>query len=262
MGDKMSHKIIKISFLIALISFYLTYLHVTSVQAEEIIYGEYCYTYGDRESFIEAKQLTRTLAIRNAIESYRSYINATTEVKNFTLTNDIVQMISSGYMKNISVVSRSENGREICERIQATVSPRAIEEAIKREVQSRTKTVETQGIDNNGVIKILNIRYVVGNDPYNPYLNKPHIEVTVKALKKNNDPVSMFIEYYDKDGNAIGGGKCLVFRLSTDEIKTFEFGSPIDNIPVGTTHYKVRLEKSDKFSEPKQPSSKRTKSIK
>ncbi len=237
----MLHKIIKIFFIIAVASYYLTCLQVSAVQAEEIIYGEYCYTYGDRESFIEAKQLTRTLAIRNAIESYRSYVNATTEVKNFTLTNDIVQMISSGYMKNISVVSHSENGREICEKVQATVTPKAIEEAIKREVQKRTETIEERGIDNNGTIKILNIRQDVKND----YSKEKVIAVTIKALKnyhaaKDIDLFRIFIAYYDKDGNAIGGDEKLAnLMVVDDEIKTKIF----DNIPNGTNSYKVWLKK-------------------
>jgi len=100
--------------------------------ADEIIKGNYCYTYGDNESLIEAKELTRTLAIRNAIESYRLFVESTTNVKNFQLTNDIVQMLSSGYLKNVKVLAHSEEGRTICETIQASISPQAVDKEYKQ----------------------------------------------------------------------------------------------------------------------------------
>lgn len=220
--------------------------------AEEIIQGEYCYTYGDKESLMEAKQLTRTLAIRNAIESYRVYVNSTTHVNNFALTNDLIQTISSGYMKDIKVVSQSVEGRQVCEKLQATVSPRAIEEAIKREVQKRAEIIEDQGIDNNGWLKILNVRPIIKTDSFNrQYIQ---IEVIVKALQElsysGGEEINIFIEYYDKDGNIIGGDKKSApptygIRMHTSEIKTISFGSKFDQVqlPAGVNSYKVWLRK-------------------
>ena len=102
--------------------------------ADDLIQGHYCYTYGDNESLKEARELTRSLAIRNAIESYRAFIISASAVKNFQLTNDLVQIITSGYLKDIKVVEYKEDGRTICEKIQASVSPQAVESAIKKEV--------------------------------------------------------------------------------------------------------------------------------
>ena len=42
-------------------------------QAQEIIQGRYCYTYGEDESREAAGELTRTLAIHNAIRSYPKF---------------------------------------------------------------------------------------------------------------------------------------------------------------------------------------------
>ena len=104
---------------------------VGPVNADETIKGHYCYTYGDKESLKESKDLTRTLAIRNAIESYRVYIESTTNVRNFTLTNDIIQIVSSGYLKNMSVIDHSEEGRTICDTVEFTVSPQELEKVIR-----------------------------------------------------------------------------------------------------------------------------------
>ena len=135
--------------------------------ADEIITGRYCYTYGDNESLIEAREITRTLAIRNAIESYRIYVEATTKVTNFMLTNDIIQTISSGYLKEIKVLNHTEVGRTICETISCKVDPNSIEEVLKKSVQNRIESVESTGVDNNGYLKILNVR----NDEKNSCIN-------------------------------------------------------------------------------------------
>jgi hypothetical protein len=123
----------------------------------ETIIGQYCYTYGDRESIQEARELTRTLAIRNAIESYRTYIESTGRVTNFTLTNDLIQIISSGYLKNINVLEHKEEGKTVCDKISGIVEPKEIEKVIEKQISLRTKTIEDMGLDNNGYLKILSI---------------------------------------------------------------------------------------------------------
>jgi len=94
--------------------------------ADDIIEGHYCYTYGDSESLKEARELTRTLAIRNAIESYRVFITSTSNVKNFSLTNDRLQIITSGHLRDVKVVYHKEEGKTICDQIQATISAKAV----------------------------------------------------------------------------------------------------------------------------------------
>lgn len=99
--------------------------------ADDVIQGRYCYTYGDSESLKEARALTRTLAIRNAIESYGTFISSTSNVKNFQLMSDLIKMISTAYLKDIKVIEHKEEGRTICEAIQAKISPQAVENIIK-----------------------------------------------------------------------------------------------------------------------------------
>ena len=52
----------------------LILLFTCTSQASEIT-GHYCYTYGDKESMQEARTLTRTLAIRNAVGPTRHLLS-------------------------------------------------------------------------------------------------------------------------------------------------------------------------------------------
>jgi hypothetical protein len=117
---------------ILLIILVILILFPTFCLPSETITGHYCYTYGDKESLQEAKEIVRTLAIRNAIEIYRVYVESTTRVTNFTLTNDLVQILGSGYLKNLKVIEHTEEGRTICERISGIVEPKDIEKVIEK----------------------------------------------------------------------------------------------------------------------------------
>jgi len=173
----------------------------------EAIQGHYCYTYGDKESLKEAKELTRTLAIRNAIESYRVYIESASSVKNFVLTGDIIQILSSGYLKNIKVLEHKEEGRTVCETIEATVSPQEIEKVVRREATKKTVKIEEKGLDNNGYLKILSVSDKT-HDFTNPDTKKDYkitsVQAKVKILKKimsDSEYCTLFIAYFDADGN-------------------------------------------------------------
>ncbi len=99
--------------------------------ADDTINGHYCYTFGDNESLKDAKEVTRSLAIKNAVESYRIFVTSTSNVNNYQITNDLVQVISSGYLKDLKVKKHSENGRKICDTIEAKVSPQEVENALR-----------------------------------------------------------------------------------------------------------------------------------
>lgn len=206
-----------IKFITKLIGVIIILFMVNPVNADETIKGYYCYTYGDKESLKEAKDLTRTLAIRNAIESYRVYIESTTTVKNFTLTNDIIQIVSSGYLKNMRVIDHKEEGRTICDTVEFTVSPQEIEKVIRQAVKRETQAVEEKGIDNNGYLKILminesendNFKWGWVNGKYEQ-IREPgvhtDIAVKVKVLRKINSKseyCKLFIVYYESDGREI-----------------------------------------------------------
>ncbi len=181
--------------------------------ADDTITGHYCYTYGDNESLKEAREITRALAVRNAIESYRAFITSASTVKNFQLTNDLVQIISSGYLRDIKTVEHKEEGRTICEEIRASISAQAIESIVKTEVRKRIKEAEEIGLDNNGYLKILNIRKKQGTLSGSRY---EYISVIAKVLQptgslffpseKNGKPYfKICADLLDSEGNPIKG---------------------------------------------------------
>lgn len=185
-----------------LICMIILFFIVSPVNADEIIRGHYCYTYGDKESLKEARDLTRTLAIRNAIESYRVYIESTTTVTNLSLSSNIIQIISSGYLKKMKVVDHTEEGRTICDTIEFMVSPREIEQVIKREVKKRTSKVEEKGIGNNGFVKILRVEESEPKRDKDGDLYK-NITVRAKIIRKvhrDDEHLFMFMTKYDHNG--------------------------------------------------------------
>ena len=90
--------------------------------ADETIKGHYCYTYGDNETLKESRELTKKLATRNATESYRIYVVSKSKVKDFHFTDDLIDTISMGYLKNIRVTEHTEKDRTICETVEGEVN--------------------------------------------------------------------------------------------------------------------------------------------
>ena len=126
--------------------------------ADEIIKGHYCYTYGDNESLRKARETTRALAIRDAVESFGVYIVSTGTVKNFVLTDDLVNTISSGYLKNIKVLEHTEKQRTICDTIQGTISPDEVKKIIDQAMKETAIPTSISKGTNNGCIEILKVK--------------------------------------------------------------------------------------------------------
>jgi hypothetical protein len=72
--------------------------------AQDKIQGSYTYTYGDKESLVEARQSCKDLAVRDAIESYYVFVQSSTGVENFQTKEDIIQSIAAGYLKDLRIV--------------------------------------------------------------------------------------------------------------------------------------------------------------
>jgi hypothetical protein len=172
--------------------------------AEDIIRGYSCYTYGDKESLLQAREITRSLAIRNAIESYRVFITSTATVKNFQLTNDFIRLISAGFLKDLRIIEHKEEGRTICEKIQCVVSRQEIENILKEYAQKIRETEEL-GVDNNGYLQILQVGITKKAYPQKEEKEYPVFFVRVKVLKRPINPsediyFKICIDYQDKWG--------------------------------------------------------------
>ncbi|MCJ7813347.1 hypothetical protein MUP95_08550, partial [bacterium] len=72
-------------------------------------------------SLVEARQTCKDLALREAIESYSIFVESTTAVENFQVSEDIIQTIAAAYLQNVNVIEQIEEGRTITMTIEATV---------------------------------------------------------------------------------------------------------------------------------------------
>jgi len=118
------------------------------------ISGSACYTYGDNESLVQAEQMTKTLAVRNAIESYSTFIESTTKITDFQLSADLINTISSGQVKAVKVLKRLESGRKLCYTIEGFVEPKELKAEIKDYLSGKNKISDVQ-LQDNGYIRII-----------------------------------------------------------------------------------------------------------
>lgn len=119
------------------------------------ISGSACYTYGDNESLVQAEQMTKTLAIRNAIESYSTFIESTTQISDLQLSSDLINTVSAGQVKRIKILKRLQSGRKLCYTIEGFVEPNNLKTAI-REYLSGKHRIATGRVKENEWIKIVN----------------------------------------------------------------------------------------------------------
>jgi hypothetical protein len=84
------------------------------------IVGEFKYTYGDKESLLEAKETAKNLAIREAIESYQVFVNSTSDIQDFRVLSDLIQTIATGHLHNLKV-EQTEEGRTLHVKVRAYI---------------------------------------------------------------------------------------------------------------------------------------------
>lgn len=116
------------------------------------ISGSACYTYGDNESLVQAEQMAKTLAIRNAIESYSTFVESTTQVKDLQLSTDLINTVSVGQVKDIKVLKRLESGRKLCYTVEGFVEASELRNAITKYLEGGNDHTQLQ---NNGYIEII-----------------------------------------------------------------------------------------------------------
>jgi len=118
------------------------------------IQGNACYTYGDNESLVQAEQMTKTLAIRNAIESYSIFIESTSKVTDFQLSTDLINTISTGQVKRIKILKRLQSGRKLCYTVEGYVEPNDLKTAIREYLKGEHR-VSKGRVNENEWIKIV-----------------------------------------------------------------------------------------------------------
>ncbi len=204
--------------------------------ADELIQGHYCYNYGDNETLLEAREMTRTLAVRNAVESYHVFIEAASLIDNFILTTDLVQTISTGYLKEMQVLEHTEEKYTICETVQFKIDPATFDTFLKSQVRRRLRMAREMGIDNNGYLKILGLSpFKINAD------GEKVVEAVVKVLqatgrldsaafRADKPQFKICITWYNRAGEPLDGDSRYIHTgaegMAAGEIKKIEFENP------------------------------------
>ncbi len=183
--------------------------------------GEYSYTYGDNESLLEAKSLCYTMAIRNAIESLTVFVQSTATVDNYSLKNDLIQTIASGYIDNLLIEEETVKGRNVYYKISGNVNPYAVKNIIKNKVNLLSNK-SLDGIDENSYLKILRI-WENEEKIYIVYKSKISTNVNYNRTKQEY----IYVDFYNSQGYPITGKKdSVVPKLAPGEIRTIYFYKP------------------------------------
>lgn len=195
-------KTLRISFLVLVLSSIV----VTSAFAKQVeISGKYCYQYGDSESLMIAKEISYAMALRKAIETYKTFVTSTSIIEDFQMKKDIIETIASGYVDNVKVINQDVQGRTVCTSLVGYVNPDAVKSIITRKVDKARK-VEKQnfkGIISNNKIKILNYRKGVKVNPNSTYY---YVDVLYQAkTTAYANGTRIIIDCFDKNGLPLRG---------------------------------------------------------
>ncbi|MDD3052429.1 MAG: hypothetical protein PHR06_14985 [Candidatus Cloacimonetes bacterium] len=86
---------------------YLLILFSISFAYSKTIYGEYTYSYSDAETLIDAKQICQTLAKRDAVEKFATFIRSETVVRNYITEKDEVIANAEAMMTDVRIVEEN-----------------------------------------------------------------------------------------------------------------------------------------------------------
>ncbi len=68
------------------------------------IYGEYTYSYGDDETLTTAKQKCQTLAKRDAVEKFATFLKSETVVRNYQTENDEIIANAEAMVTDVNII--------------------------------------------------------------------------------------------------------------------------------------------------------------
>lgn len=225
-----------------------------SYAAQAKIQGDYCYQYGDSESLMVAKEISYAMALRKAIETYKTFVASTSVVKDFKLRKDLVETIASGYVENIKIIKQDVKGRNVCTELVGYVSAESIESIINKKISISEQGARTEyeGIISNEYIKILYyekkpsgesrlVQKAKRSDPNVIIENlAPFFVRIVYQAKTRLEPESYILiaDCLDKDGKLMGCGARLIPEYTTYEGQVVEKEY---NFPEGVVSFDFRL---------------------
>jgi hypothetical protein len=205
----MTGKQLRFSLVLALVTIALS----TAASAERVkIHGYYCYRYGDSESLLAAKEISYAMALRTAIERYKTFVASTSVVDDFQLRKDLVETIVSGYVENVEVEREDVQGRNVCTELAGYVDPEAVGDIIAKKIRilSGQRRTEFGGIVSNLYLKIINYR--IDTDRGGNKLLRVFYQI-----KQSPPPggTRMAVFCFDEEGNPIQTSFCDIVASSS-----------------------------------------------
>jgi hypothetical protein len=208
------------------------------------ILGDYRYTFHDPVSPAEAKNIAYTEAVRMAVDRSRPFLDATANVTDQTLLNQMRQIIVSGYLKDVQVVEQAEKDRTVYAKVRATIVPQEIKTVIEREI-NRGQGKDATGLDQNRALKILSVREEEDGN----------VAVVFKALQRLDwlntaydgslrENADVMIDFYDEQGVPIGSDRSSARKgAAGDVLNPGQIGVQKFAKPPKTRSYRVWLVK-------------------
>ncbi|MDO9585306.1 MAG: hypothetical protein Q7I93_02345, partial [Syntrophales bacterium] len=185
------------------------------------------------ESLMAAKEISYAMALRKAIETYKTFISSTSIVQDFQLKKDIVEAIASGYVDNIKIAGQDIKGRTVCTSLIGYVNPDDIKKIISKKVDMvrNSPRAEFSGLLSNSKIKILNIMRN-GNKVSILYQAKRKLSIS----NLSSDATYLIIDCFDNDGNPMEGiSTWISTSIEKDEIRKDKF-----DLPNGAKSFEIR----------------------
>ena len=184
-----------------------------AASAERVkIRGDYCYQYGDSESLLAAKEIAYAMALRRAIERYKTFVASTSVVDDFQLRKDLIETIVSGYVENIEVEREDVAGRNVCTELVGYVNPESVRDIIAKKIKisSENRRREFGGIVSNLYLKVINYR--IDTDSGGNKLLRVFYQI-----KQSPPPggTRMAIFCFDQEGNPIQTSFCDIVASSS-----------------------------------------------
>lgn len=119
---------------------------LTNNLISKTIVGEAKYQFGDSESLIEARDKSKVMAVRNALESFALYVESNTLIENYKLTRDQIYTISNAVLKNLNITHQEDIKNIVYTKITAEID--------EEEVLGRLQKIAEKNIyvNNNTVL--------------------------------------------------------------------------------------------------------------
>lgn len=114
------------------------------VRAEQLqtAKGQACFTYGDKETPLQAKEEAIVLARKNAVENHRVFIDSKTAVRDFVLEKDLVEAVSRGTLTQVQILNQTQEGRTICVTVSGLIDPTETQKVIDQRVKAKAMVTD------------------------------------------------------------------------------------------------------------------------